>query len=1037
MKTFISRSAVILLAFLLGGAAFGSGQPALLAATGPDLAVKEITLSPTEPTLGETTMITVAVKNLGDVTAGSCRVTCYIDETILETKLINAIVPGITATVSFSWTAAGGSHVIKAVADAGEEIVESDENNNTGTYSLTTLAPDLTVQSITWQPQQASRGDNIIITITIKNQGNVTSRYSNMNLYIDEGARGSQDFNTIQPGATTTKTYNWVVLEGSHTFRASIDENNNNKESDETNNELTVEFGGLRADLTITDLTWSPLSPSKDDIVTFTTTVTNSGAGRADLSYLGYYIDDVFLGMIPTPVLNPGDSCDVTFTWKATLNAHDITVAADYYKMVTENNENNNTLKVSLAAQPPDLMITNVTWTPTAPGAGQQMTLTVYVKNQGAGRADPSQLALMIGTKPPIFLDYPGIGAGVEVSLTAVITAESGIHDIYLTVDYQNLVNESNENNNTYNTTFSVAPPDLLVTAISYTPEKPTIDQTISFTITVANQGKGTASQFSVIYFVDDVSQTMVMVNLLGPESSTSLAWAWKIKNGRHTFKVVIDYENTTVEANDNNNTLAISFAPNLPDLAITNVTWSPAEMPPGQDTVFTIDVENLGGLTAEPSRLVYYVDGIIAGFNDIDAVPAGDKITQTFTWATSQGQHNISIVADSKDQIKEIDETNNTVIVNIPPPDLQIKGVTYSPQSAVSGDVVVITASITNARGSRTPESAAECYVDGVSIGVKNLVPLKSGETGEVSFEWTAAPGSHTFKVCADRNKSVMETDETNNEAEAAFTAAAPDLVTDSIRWSSDNTSNSKVVNFIITVKNAGSSLSGIFSMQCSFDGSQAIVKEMPSINAGATAVFLVSQILSEGAHNAKILLDAKNQVGELNEANNNTTYTFSTITPDLIVRSITWAPITANPGDNVTITGKIENIGLAKVTSVVISLAIDGAKFRTARIPEVDAGASALVDFSWTALEGEHNIEVTADASQSITESNETNNTRSRTIIFAKPELPVKKTPVITLNATTSGGLLQTWWWAFLLVGGVLGLGILYSAIRNMKKQ
>jgi subtilase family serine protease len=243
--------------------------------------------------------------------------------------------------------------------------------------------------------------------------------------------------------------------------------------------------------------------------------------------------------------------------------------------------------------------------------------------------------------------------------------------------------------------------------------------------------------------------------------------------------------------------------------------------------------------------------------------------------------------------------------------------------------------------------------------------------------------------------------------------------------------------VNFTITVKNTGSSASGKFSMQCALDNSPPTIREIQSIIAGGTAEFTVTPILSEGTHTVKILLDTNNEVSEINIENNKATYSFSTIASDLIIRSITWSPMTANTGDNITITAKVENIGLGIASDAIIALTIDGTQTSTVNIAKIDGGATALADFSWTAREGEHNIEVTADTAQTITESNETNNARSRTITFAKQETPAKKTPIVTLNATTGSGLLETWWWIFLVAGGALGLGILYSTIRNMRRK
>lgn len=1037
MRILVIRILVILLACIFSAAGFGAPCPAVLAADSIDLTVTQITIFPLEPAIGESVTITAAVKNQGEYRANSSYMTCYIDESVLDTRLVGPIEPGITATVTFAWIAAEGAHVIKTIADANNTIPETDETNNTATYSITTSAPDLVIESITWSPENPEQGDAVVFSIVIKNQGNIDSRYCSLNFYVDTGARGSQDVAAIKPGKTITKTYKWTMLEGSHNLKAVIDEHDSNKESHEGNNELTAALGTVPADLIVEKVAWAPLNPSKDDIVSFNVTVANAGAGRAGQSYLGYYIDDVFLNMIAVPVLEAGASCNVTFTWEATLEAHGIRAAADYYKMVNESNEENNILDASLLTLPPDLIITNVTWAPLEPAAGDDVTFSIYLKNQGGGRADPSRMIFSLDTKQPVYLDFPGIEAGAEAVMEVEWAAESGMHKINLKADYLLKVIESNDENNRYNTTFSVAAPDLLITKISYLPAKPALDETVTFNVTISNEGKGKAPGVMISYFIDDVSQSSAFVKPLDAGAAAVSTWKWKIGAGHHVFKAMLDYANELYETNEKNNTASIPIAPNMPDLSITNVTWSPAEIPAGQDIVFVIDIENLGGLTAEPSRLVYYVDNGVAGFNDINAVAAGEKVTQSFTWAASEGQHNISIVADSKDQITEIDELNNTVIVNIPPPDLVIKDITYTPEAALSGEKVIITASVMNERGSKTPESTAEFYIDEESIGSAILRGLEAGETGEVSLEWTAEPGNHIIKVTADINKSVMEINETNNDAETVFATTTPDLAVDNIFWLADSVSGGNDVSFTIVISNKGACASGAFSIEYSFDNAAPSRYTAASIPGCSTFELSISPILSEGQHTVTILLDTENDVSESDETNNQLVFPFSTIAADLIIRSITWSPMTAGIGDVITISAKIENTGQIAAGSTCFTLSIDGVEAGTFTSGEIDSGDTISADFTWTALEGEHTIEILADTAQSVTESNETNNLKSRVISFAKPEAAEKNLPIITTNATTGGGLLETWWWVFLLAGGALGLGVLYNTIRNMRQK
>ena len=387
-KKIITRTFVILLAFILGITAFGSCHSAASADTGPDLIVQAISLSPGDPSIDDTVTITVTIKNQGSAGADSSHVECYVDSTILDTKSITPLGAGAMTTVTFTWKAAVGSHTIKAVADSSGIITETNENNNTTTYTMTTSAPDLIVRSITWSPDNPSRGDSIVFSITIKNQGSIASNTTKVNFYIDGISRGSQDVAAIDPGGTITTTFNWIAMSGQHIVKAVIDESNNVKESDETNNELEVNFSTLLPDLTIRSITWSPENPSNNDEVTFTANVTNQGSGRSDSCFLAYYIDGVYQTLIPVSSINATSSSNVTFTWLATDNAHEFKAIIDCNQEVTESDETNNEKTVSLLTLPPDLVPYDITWLPADAAVGDNVTFTATIKNQGVGRAD-------------------------------------------------------------------------------------------------------------------------------------------------------------------------------------------------------------------------------------------------------------------------------------------------------------------------------------------------------------------------------------------------------------------------------------------------------------------------------------------------------------------------------------------------------------------------------------------------------------------------------------------------------------------------
>jgi subtilase family serine protease len=1037
MKTFISRTPVILLAIILGIAVSGVFPPAAAAATGPDLIIEEISTYPAEPPLGEEITITVAVKNQGETKASSTLLTCYMDDAILDTESVQELQPGITTTVAFTWAATGGTHTVKAIADVTGELPETDETNNTTTYSLTTLAPDLVVQTITWSPANPSRGDSITISIIIQNRGTYKSKYSNINFLIDGASRGTLEIGSIDPGATLTKTVTWITLSGEHIFTAIVDEANTTKESNEGNNESSITFNTMAPDLAVKAISWTPQSPSKSDAVSINATVINQGAGRAEGSSLAYFIDGTFRNTVQVPALNAGASSNVTFTWVAVPDMHKIRVIADYYHMVNETNETNNEMEATLTTEAPDLLIRDLTWLPSEVAAGDEVTFTATLSNRGGGNAEASSAVFYLDSRIIGSLEFAPLAAGEEETASLTWTAEGGPHFISLVADNLKKIAESDEENNRYTANLDVALPDLIVSNITFLPERPALDEMATVTITVKNQGEGAAPNSRLALNLDGQRETVNIIQLLDSGESATATYQFKVKLGHHVFQAVADYNDSVKETDEKNNSYAVNIVPNMPDLVISNVSWSPADIVPGQEITFNIVIENTGGADAGASRIVFYTDDTISGYNDIEPVKAGEKYNCAFTWVASEGKHTINIAVDSKGQIIEIDENNNTITINIPPPDLTVQDITFSPSNYVTGDTVTVNARIINLKGNKTPGSTATIYKDDFGAGTQEVPPLAAGEGYEFSFTWTADAEAHTFKIEADTGNTVMETDETNNQAEAISATTIPDLAVDSIGWVIDNHLDSHEVTFTVLIKNSGACESGVFALKYSFDNGPETINKMTSIPGGGTGEWVFTAILATGEHSGDITLDVNEEISEADETNNHHAFVFSTIAPDLVIHGITWSPADAKIGDNVTISVKLENLGLSKAVNTRVSLTIDGTESGIIDVPEVDTGSAITLDFPWTAAEGEHAIKVMADASQAIAESNETNNTRERTIIFTKPEPKAKPLPAVNVSSTTDGGLLETWWWLLLVIGGLLGTIMIYSTIRNMRKR
>jgi len=173
-----------------------------------DVTVTDIAASPTTNYPGETTVVTVDVKNQGAVTE-TFNVTLYYDNTPIETLTVSNLASEDTAELTFNWNTAGvssGNHTLKAEASIVEDEKKTDNNIYIGpTVTLTDLV--LYMQNAKWDSTywKLLWNNTSTSTSTIKNKvGYCISGYLGVKIY-----KGS----TCISGANVVEVGSWEVDE--------------------------------------------------------------------------------------------------------------------------------------------------------------------------------------------------------------------------------------------------------------------------------------------------------------------------------------------------------------------------------------------------------------------------------------------------------------------------------------------------------------------------------------------------------------------------------------------------------------------------------------------------------------------------------------------------------------------------------------------------------------------------------------------------------------------------------------------------------
>lgn len=849
------------------------------AESGPDLTVEAITSSPESPAIGDKVTFTIVIGNQGTVTSGQCYVAYYIDDNYLANDYVSSIGPSASAEHTFTWTAEVGTHTVKAVVDYREQVTESNESNNQKTYTLSTLGPDLSIDSITWSPSDPNVGSTVIFNVTIRNQGAVAANSNRVDFYIDGISRGYKDVERINPGGTLTKTFSWFAKAGTHDIKAIVDENDAVPETDEDNNEMTVLFSALLPDLIIDDISWSPTEPSLSDNVSFTVTVTNQGSGVSGNSTINFYVDDTYLDTERTSKLEAGASENVTFSWIVVVGTHDIKVVIVTGGVITESDETNNEKTVTFSPHLADLIVHSITWSPTNPSIGDNVTFTMTIKNQGSGGSAESGVDLLIDD---VNADYKALGqieAGGTAEVTFTWRVKAGTHQIKAIVDLQKDVPESEESNNEKTITFVPLPPDLIVEQITWTPSEPSIGDTVTFTVTVKNQGEANADYSYIAYYIDNIQITSDRVNPISINATANQTFTWTATAGEHAIKAFVDFTKRVAESDETNNEKVTALTPAGPDLIIDSIDWSHNDPPAGEMVTFTLTIKNNGGSRAGTSLVHLYIDNNLRGFQDIPELETGATATRTFSWKVAAGPHAVRAVVDGSDLVAENNEENNEILITYPAPDLVFESVIWSPINPSMGDRVTLTAKVKNQGSLKAGSFQVYFYVDENLITTQEIPQLDAGARVTNTFEWDVSAGEHILTVFVDGANTITEGAESNNTETINLSIPAPDLIIESITWPSGEPSSSDNVSFTVTIRNQGDAKALFAYVKYYLDGEYLASGQVNSLEPDAnTEESFGTWISQAGRHVIRVVIDEENRVLESDEENNEKLVTFTT---------------------------------------------------------------------------------------------------------------------------------------------------------------
>ena len=319
----------------------------------------------------------------------------------------------------------------------------------------------------------------------------------------------------------------------------------------------------------------------------------------------------------------------------------------------------------------------------------------------------------------------------------------------------------------------------------------------------------------------------------------------------------------------------------------------------------------------------------------------------------------------------------------------LSVNKAVYNADETVTVTVTVMNQGLRSASGFYVALTSAD-----LTTQTKYVSSLAAGGSTNVTFSYTAgryiSDKTISITAAADSTGAIAESNESNNTRAASFKVLAyipplPDLTVTALTGNKTLYEASDSMSLTCTVKNIGESAAAATTVRLTASGIGTFSANLSALSEGAsqTVTFTCTAPTSINAQSITItaLVDPNNLVAESNESNNSRTVTISVnaLRPDIEIVDSTITDWYA--GMEVTVSATVRNGTAQPVPSVAVRLSIGGRSY-TEGIPIAGNGSNLAVFRITVPKAGSYAVELIADPSGALRETDEGNNTLTKNI-------------------------------------------------------
>ena len=750
-----------------------------------DLLIRNPVVKPTTVEPGGEFNIRCKLVNAGTAKAGISMMRLFLsrDQNYDESDVsvaygsMDAIDPGYSSEISgdglsIAENTGTGKWYVLFIADADEQITESDENNNIA-YRLLTVGHEGFNTPLNLSASTAE--NNVYLSWNAPEAGSAT--LTGYRVY-----RNDQLVSAISDPQSTEYTDTGLDL-GSYTYFVTATYSSPTGES-EASNQVTISITSFdRPDLLINNQQVIPDEVDPGDMVEIKCDLVNNGAALAGESVLRLFFsrddiwddEDILMAYGSLGELDPGyyfpiEGEDILIPEDLSQGIWQVLFVADADMEVSESIESNNVSAFQITVgsaifMPPRNLNASV--------SGRNIALNWQAPLQGDGLL--SAFGIYRDGKMIHTLNDPTARSYSDMSL------DQGNYTYYVTAIYHTPTGESTPSNTVFVEITSSSDPDLIITDASVNPSQVDPGGVISVSCILRNIGSSQAGESIMRLFisedeiVDDqddeiASGTMSRIDPAGyiEVSGDNLELPSSISKGLWYLVFVADADNTVSEGNEANNhsSLVLSvgesfFNPpgNLRGIVTgrsIELSWDPPENGLPQLVGYKMYRNGVFYTSLEPSAYQGYIDGYLD--------------YGTYAYSVAAVYENPSGVSDLSDELV-------ISISSDPRPDLSIRNAMVFPTQLDPGGVVSISCNLLNTGNARADHSFMRLFLSknevldfaDQQLAYGSIDPMDPATSFTITGEdlyipANLDPGKWFVFFVADADEEIKETDEENN---------------------------------------------------------------------------------------------------------------------------------------------------------------------------------------------------------------------------------------------------------------------------------